>query len=258
MSSSSTETMVDVTMPQMGVSVAEGTIVAWRVDVGDSIEAEATICEISTDKIDTEVPAPASGVVAEILVAVEETVTVGTVLARIDVGGGGGGGGGGVPSSANGAPDSGASSASRTPEGNGAAPAEPVAAAPAPAEPAAAAPAPAEPALPRPRLPRPAAPGTGTGTGARAGCCDAALLPGGPADRRRARHRPFDDRGHRARRPGAQAGRAGGRHLVGGRAGGGGAAAAHREPVPARAGGASSCTRPLGRAGAGTRARTRP
>ena len=62
MSSSRTEaaTLIDVTMPQMGVSVAEGTIVAWRVEVGDRIEADAAICEISTDKIDTEVPAPVS------------------------------------------------------------------------------------------------------------------------------------------------------------------------------------------------------
>ena len=57
MSSSLTETrLVDVTMPQMGVSVAEGTIIAWRVAVGDPIEAEQTIVEISTDKIDSEVP----------------------------------------------------------------------------------------------------------------------------------------------------------------------------------------------------------
>ena len=48
-------------MPQMGVSVAEGTVVAWRVEVGDRIEADETICEISTDKIDTEVPAPVDG-----------------------------------------------------------------------------------------------------------------------------------------------------------------------------------------------------
>jgi pyruvate/2-oxoglutarate dehydrogenase complex dihydrolipoamide acyltransferase (E2) component len=96
-SSSRTDVLVDVTMPQMGVSVAEGTIVAWRVEPGDRIEADATIAEISTDKIDTEVPAPVSGVVAEILVAVEETVSVGTVLARIAPAGGGGGGGGGAP-----------------------------------------------------------------------------------------------------------------------------------------------------------------
>jgi pyruvate/2-oxoglutarate dehydrogenase complex dihydrolipoamide acyltransferase (E2) component len=84
-SSSRTESavLVDVTMPQMGVSVAEGTVVAWRVGVGDRIEAEQTICEISTDKIDTEVPAPVTGVVAEILVPVEATVEVGVVLARI-------------------------------------------------------------------------------------------------------------------------------------------------------------------------------
>src|SRR5438128_2844177 len=75
-------------MPQMGVSVAEGTVVAWRVEVGDTIAADETICEISTDKIDTEVPAPVTGVVAEILVPVETTVPVGEVLARIAVEGG--------------------------------------------------------------------------------------------------------------------------------------------------------------------------
>jgi pyruvate/2-oxoglutarate dehydrogenase complex dihydrolipoamide acyltransferase (E2) component len=79
-------TTVDVTMPQMGVSVAEGTIVAWRVEVGDRVVAEQTVCEISTDKIDTEVPAPVGGVVAEIVVGVEETVEVGVVLARIATG----------------------------------------------------------------------------------------------------------------------------------------------------------------------------
>jgi pyruvate/2-oxoglutarate dehydrogenase complex dihydrolipoamide acyltransferase (E2) component len=67
----------------MGVSVAEGTVVAWRVGVGDRIAADETICEISTDKIDTEVPAPVSGVVTEIVVPVDTTVEVGTVLARI-------------------------------------------------------------------------------------------------------------------------------------------------------------------------------
>jgi len=69
--------LVDVTMPQMGVSVTEGTVLAWRVAVGDRIEADATICDITTDKIDTEVPAPTSGVVAEIVVGAEETVAVG-------------------------------------------------------------------------------------------------------------------------------------------------------------------------------------
>jgi pyruvate/2-oxoglutarate dehydrogenase complex dihydrolipoamide acyltransferase (E2) component len=73
-------------MPQMGVSVAEGTIVAWHVAVGDTVSADQTICEVSTDKIDTEVPAPGPGVISEILVAVEQTVPVGAVLARIGTG----------------------------------------------------------------------------------------------------------------------------------------------------------------------------
>jgi pyruvate/2-oxoglutarate dehydrogenase complex dihydrolipoamide acyltransferase (E2) component len=72
----------------MGVSVAEGTVIAWRVEPGDRIEADQTICEISTDKIDTEVPAPVSGIVTEIVVPVETTVSVGEVLARIAVGDG--------------------------------------------------------------------------------------------------------------------------------------------------------------------------
>ena len=85
MSSSRTDTTaVDVTMPQMGVSVAEGTIVAWRKRVGDWIEADEPIVEISTDKVETEIPSPASGRVSEILVEVGATVDVGTLLARID------------------------------------------------------------------------------------------------------------------------------------------------------------------------------
>ena len=78
-----TNTAVDVVMPQMGVSVSEGTITKWNKQVGDTIEADETLLEISTDKVDTEVPSPASGVVSEILVQEGETVEVGTVLARI-------------------------------------------------------------------------------------------------------------------------------------------------------------------------------
>jgi 2-oxoglutarate dehydrogenase E2 component (dihydrolipoamide succinyltransferase) len=78
-----TGTAVDVVMPQMGVSVSEGTITKWNKQVGDPIEADETLLEISTDKVDTEVPSPASGVVTEILVPEGETVEVGTVLARI-------------------------------------------------------------------------------------------------------------------------------------------------------------------------------
>ncbi len=83
MSSSPTETLIDVTMPQMGVSVAEGTVVEWRKQPGDWIEADEIIASISTDKIDTDVEAPATGRVQELVVDVGETVEVGTVLARI-------------------------------------------------------------------------------------------------------------------------------------------------------------------------------
>jgi pyruvate/2-oxoglutarate dehydrogenase complex dihydrolipoamide acyltransferase (E2) component len=87
-SSSPTEspTLVEVTMPQMGVSVAEGTVVEWKKRVGDWVESDEPIVEISTDKVETEVPAPASGRVASLTVDVGETVDVGTVLATIDVG----------------------------------------------------------------------------------------------------------------------------------------------------------------------------
>ena len=78
-----TETTVDVVMPQMGVSVSEGTITKWLKQEGESIEADESLLEISTDKVDTEVPSPGSGVVAQILVAEGETVDVGTKLAVI-------------------------------------------------------------------------------------------------------------------------------------------------------------------------------
>jgi len=82
-SSSPTETFVDVTMPQMGVSVAEGTVVEWKKQPGDWVERDEIIASISTDKIDTDVEAPASGRVQEVLVEVGSTVDVGVVLARI-------------------------------------------------------------------------------------------------------------------------------------------------------------------------------
>ncbi len=73
-------------MPQMGVSVSEGTITKWLKTVGDNIAVDESLLEISTDKVDTEVPSPTAGVVTEILVNEGETVTVGTVLARIGEG----------------------------------------------------------------------------------------------------------------------------------------------------------------------------
>jgi 2-oxoglutarate dehydrogenase E2 component (dihydrolipoamide succinyltransferase) len=82
-----TGTLVDVVMPQMGVSVSEGTITRWAKAVGETIEADETIVEISTDKVDTEVPSPASGVVRELFAGEGDTVPVNTRIAVIDTGG---------------------------------------------------------------------------------------------------------------------------------------------------------------------------
>ena len=79
----STGTQVEVVMPQMGVSVSEGTITRWLKQPGESIALDEPLLEISTDKVDTEVPSPGEGVVAEIRVQEGETVEVGTVLAVI-------------------------------------------------------------------------------------------------------------------------------------------------------------------------------
>jgi 2-oxoglutarate dehydrogenase E2 component (dihydrolipoamide succinyltransferase) len=87
----STGTAVDVVMPQMGVSVSEGTITRWTKQVGERIEADETIVEISTDKVDTEVPAPVSGTVRELLANEGDTVPVNTRIAVIEVEGAGGG-----------------------------------------------------------------------------------------------------------------------------------------------------------------------
>src|SRR3954447_12484371 len=78
-----TETAVDVVMPQMGVSVSEGTITKWLKSEGEQVEADEALLEISTDKVDTEVPSPASGTLTQILVQEGETVEVGTKLAQI-------------------------------------------------------------------------------------------------------------------------------------------------------------------------------
>src|SRR5688500_9505735 len=78
-----TETQTEVVMPQMGVSVSEGTITKWLKSEGEHIGRDEPLLEISTDKVDTEVPSPGEGVVAQILVQEGETVEVGTVLAVI-------------------------------------------------------------------------------------------------------------------------------------------------------------------------------
>ncbi len=75
--------IIEVEMPKMGESVMEGTIIKWFKKVGDQIKRDETFFEISTDKVDTEVPSPVEGTIAEIMVGEQETVDVGTVVAKI-------------------------------------------------------------------------------------------------------------------------------------------------------------------------------
>ena len=78
-----TTSAIDVVMPQMGVSVSEGTITKWLKQEGEKIAADESLLEISTDKVDTEVPSPGEGILQQILVQEGETVEVGTKLAVI-------------------------------------------------------------------------------------------------------------------------------------------------------------------------------
>jgi pyruvate dehydrogenase E2 component (dihydrolipoamide acetyltransferase) len=143
-----TETAVDVVMPQMGVSVSEGTITKWLKSEGEQVEADEPLLEISTDKVDTEVPSPASGTVTQILVQEGETVEVGTKLAQI----------GGAPSG------NGQAQAAPPEPATAEAAAESAAAAGAEGETATAEPvAEAEPAAPSPPEPAPAAAPAGDG-----------------------------------------------------------------------------------------------
>ncbi len=140
MATTSSQT-VKVLLPELGESVTEGVVVEWRVEEGDAVAAGDTLLDVTTDKVDVEVPAPASGTVAKIVAAPGETVEVGALLAELTTGNGAGpaadGGNGGAPA------------ATAAPEAPAA---EPVAEAPAEAEPVAEAPAEAQPE------PAPAAP----------------------------------------------------------------------------------------------------
>lgn len=80
-------TRVDVKLPQLGETVAEGTVTSWLASVGDEVEEDEPLCEVSTDKVNTEIPSPASGEVVELLAEEGETVEVGVVVARIAVAG---------------------------------------------------------------------------------------------------------------------------------------------------------------------------
>ncbi|MGM7677701.1 2-oxoglutarate dehydrogenase, E2 component, dihydrolipoamide succinyltransferase [Microbacterium sp. A94] len=128
----------DVVLPELGESVTEGTVTRWLKQVGDDVAVDEPLLEISTDKVDTEIPSPVAGVLQEILAAEDETIAVGSVLARV-----GSGAAAAAPAPAAEAP---AAAAPATPAPAPAAPA-PAAAAPAPAAPAPAA-APAAPAAP--------------------------------------------------------------------------------------------------------------
>ncbi|HEU4989553.1 MAG TPA: biotin/lipoyl-containing protein, partial [Gemmatimonadaceae bacterium] len=125
---------IDVPMPQMGEAIAEGTLSKWLKKVGDEVKRDEPMFEISTDKVDAEIPAPAAGVIVEILVQEGQTVAVDTVVARLES-------------------EKGAAVAAKTPA--------PAAAAPAPAPAAPVAPAPA--AAPPPASPVVAAPPSGNG-----------------------------------------------------------------------------------------------
>jgi pyruvate dehydrogenase E2 component (dihydrolipoamide acetyltransferase) len=144
---------VSVTMPRLGESVTEGTVTRWLKKEGERVEADEPLLEVSTDKVDTEIPSPAAGVVTSIKVQEDETVEVGVELATIDDSSGGGEGGGG---------EGGGGEAAATPEAAPASTPEPAPAPqpqtqPEPAQ-AAAPPAPAPQPVPQAAQPQPPAP----------------------------------------------------------------------------------------------------
>src|ERR1700723_1532333 len=75
--------MIDVVMPQMGESIVEGTLTKWLKKAGDHVERDEPLFEISTDKVDTEIPSPEAGTLSEILVEERKTVGITTVVSRI-------------------------------------------------------------------------------------------------------------------------------------------------------------------------------
>jgi multifunctional 2-oxoglutarate metabolism enzyme len=113
-----TKQKVQLLMPEMGESVTEGTVLEWHVSEGDSVEEGQTMVEVSTDKVDAEVPAPASGTVTKLLVEVDDTIDVGKPLAEIDPNGG-------APAAAAESDDEQAEPAADSANGSGAATEEP-------------------------------------------------------------------------------------------------------------------------------------
>jgi pyruvate dehydrogenase E2 component (dihydrolipoamide acetyltransferase) len=138
--------VTSIQMPQLGETIVEGTILKWLKQEGEHIDQDEPLFELSTDKVDTEVPSPVSGTVTKILVAEGTTVAVGTALAEVDSGDGAASGDGGASVASTAADPSAAAQEPVAAEAVGAAPAEPVPAA-TPATPvAASAPVPAQPA----------------------------------------------------------------------------------------------------------------
>src|SRR5689334_8033266 len=121
--------MVDILMPQMGESIAEGTVTKWLKNVGDRVQRDEPLLEISTDKVDAEIPAPAAGVLKEIRVAAGNTVAINSVLGSIE---GEGQGTATAPSAPAPAAPAAAPTPAATPMPAAAAPAAPPPAAPAP------------------------------------------------------------------------------------------------------------------------------
>src|SRR5690242_18732190 len=150
--------MIDVIMPQMGESIVEGTLTKWLKKPGESIERDEPLFEISTDKVDTEIPSPVAGTLGEILVQEGTTVGINTVVGRIS-------------------------------DGAGASAGAPAAAAPAPAQAPAAAPAPPVESAPRPA---PAAPATAAPAPAPAAFAEENALPLSPLVRKMARENNID------------------------------------------------------------------
>src|SRR5271156_6622097 len=82
--------MTDVVMPQMGESIVEGTLTKWLKKAGEHVDRDEPLFEISTDKVDTEIPSPTAGVLKEVLVEEGKTVAISTVVGRIEEGAGNG------------------------------------------------------------------------------------------------------------------------------------------------------------------------
>jgi 2-oxoglutarate dehydrogenase E2 component (dihydrolipoamide succinyltransferase) len=142
-----------LTLPALGESVTEGTVTRWLKNVGDAVAVDEPLLEVSTDKVDTEIPSPVAGTLLEIKVAEDETVEVGAELALI-------GDASAAPAPVTPAAPEPAAPAAEPAPAAAPAPAAPAPAAPAPAAPAPAAPAPAAPAAPAPAAPAPTSPQT--------------------------------------------------------------------------------------------------